>query len=129
MSKGLKLGSWKLEVVAADFSQCFLRNLVAAGFILRIIRNLKVAATICLLLATCCLFSATPSKIKYQGVLKEKGVLVNGAKTMKFRITNSDGATAYWDSGNVSVTATQGAFSYELAVSTDIDWKSGGYYL
>lgn len=77
---------------------------------------------------THCLYSATPSKIKYQGVLKEKGVLVNGAKTMKFRITNSDGATAYWDSGNVSVTATQGAFSYELE-PTGITWQTGGYYL
>jgi hypothetical protein len=60
--------------------------------------------------------SSTPNKIKYQGILKEKGASVTGTKTMKFRITNSDGATEYWTSGNVSVDVAQGAFSYTLEV-------------
>ncbi|MFA5780546.1 MAG: hypothetical protein WC947_10470, partial [Elusimicrobiota bacterium] len=73
------------------------------------------------------LFSTTPSVVKYQGVLKEKGVLVNGTKTIKFRITDNTGDKAYW-SKDLSVDFTQGAFSCELEL-TGIDWGTGDYYL
>jgi hypothetical protein len=75
-----------------------------------------------------CLYSSTPNKIKYQGTLKEKGSLVTGKKTMKFRITNSDGSIEYWTSGDVSVDVTQGVINYTLE-PTGIDWQTGGYYL
>ncbi|PKM92893.1 MAG: hypothetical protein CVU80_00945, partial [Elusimicrobia bacterium HGW-Elusimicrobia-4] len=82
----------------------------------------------CLSLVACYLHSATPSTIKYQGVLREKGALVNGKKTMKFRITDADGNNPVYVSGNVDVTVTQGAFSCELTPA-GINWKTGDYYL
>ena len=74
-------------------------------------------------------FASTPDMIKYQGSLKEKGVLVNGTKTMKFRITDAAGSVETWTSGNVSVQVEQGLFDYVMALPATINWQAGGYYL
>ncbi|MFH1541313.1 MAG: hypothetical protein ABID79_05650 [Elusimicrobiota bacterium] len=74
------------------------------------------------------LYSATPNKIKYQGVMKKDGVLVNGTKQMKFRIVDSNN-TEYWNSDNKQVLVSQGAFSYTLEPITINDWGIRPYYI
>lgn len=74
-------------------------------------------------------YSTTPSKISYQGMLKEKGILVNSTKTMEFAIYDAlTGGNVKWTSGNVSVDVSQGVFRYVLE-PTGFDWQSGPYYL
>jgi len=66
---------------------------------------------------------AIPSKINYQGTLKEKGVPVNGSKDMRFRITNSDGTQVYWSSPSMAVNVVNGLFSQELQ-PTGVNWQT-----
>jgi hypothetical protein len=76
------------------------------------------------------IFSEVPNKINYQGVLKERGELVNGTRTMNFSIYDAaTGGNLKWTSGDVSVTVNGGIFRYVLS-PTGIDWGVGGpYYL
>ena len=66
---------------------------------------------------------AIPSKITYQGTLKEKSLPVNATKTMRFRITNQSGTQVYWSSIDMSVAVTNGLFSAELD-PTGVNWQS-----
>jgi len=75
-------------------------------------------------------FSATPNKVNYQGVLKEKGQLITGTRKMKFAIYDAEtGGNLKWTSGEVNVTVNGGTFRYVLE-PTGINWGTGGpYYL
>jgi len=76
------------------------------------------------------LFSATPNKVNYQGVLKEKGQLITGIKKMKFSIYDSAvGGNLKWTSGVVDVEVKNGVFRYVLNLPSDFDWSKGPYYL
>jgi len=80
------------------------------------------------------LFSATPNKVNYQGVLKEKGQLITGTKKMKFSIYDAEtGGNLKWSSGVVDVEVKSGVFRYVLDFSnsnlpSDF-WYKGKYYL
>ena len=69
--------------------------------------------------------AGVPTQITYQGTLKEAGVPVNGARSMAFRLTNSDGTAVYWSSGNMSVNVVQGLFS-TLLTPAGVDWHPRG---
>lgn len=60
--------------------------------------------------------------ITYQGYLTdENDVPLNGTFTMRFQIYNaSAGGTLLWDSGNSSVTVTDGLFETRLGITEDI---------
>jgi len=62
-------------------------------------------------------YCATPGTIKYQGVLKYKGELINGAKSMEFKIYDTmDVGTGNlcWDSAPMTVIFEQGVFVSSL---------------
>ena len=76
------------------------------------------------------LFSATPNKVNYQGVLKEKGQLVTGTRKMRFSIYDAaTGGNLKWSSGVVDVEVKNGVFRYVLNLPSDFDWSKGTYYL
>ena len=87
-----------------------------------------VVVSLCMFLSA--VFSATPNKVNYQGVLKEKGQLVTGTRKMKFAIYDTPtGGNPKWTSGEVNVQVNGGAFRYVLE-PTGINWGTGGpYYL
>ncbi|MBI4801193.1 MAG: hypothetical protein HY796_01600 [Elusimicrobia bacterium] len=60
--------------------------------------------------------AAVPAKLNYQGMLKANNVPFRGVKTMKVRITSSDGSAEYWNSGDMSVEVSTGLFSITLDV-------------
>jgi hypothetical protein len=66
---------------------------------------------------------SVPAQINYQGTIKQQGIPVNGTVTMTFRLTSSDGTTAYWSSGDVPITVTQGMFAAVLS-PTGVDWQN-----
>lgn len=74
--------------------------------------------------------AATPQEINYQGKLVLSGALVNNAnQSIKFRITNSDGSTQYYTTGNVTVSVVNGLFTYVLDTSSITNWDSITPYL
>jgi hypothetical protein len=60
--------------------------------------------------------------ITYQGYLTDNNDNpLNGTYTMRFRIYNAQsGGTLLWDSGNTSVSVTDGLFDTRLGITTDI---------
>lgn len=76
-----------------------------------------------LLLATNLFAAGVPSQITYQGTLKESGVPVSATRNMSFRITNSNGTSVYWSSGNMSIAVNQGLFSVPLSPN-GVDWQN-----
>ena len=82
-------------------------------------------------------YCATPGKIKYQGVLKFKGELLSGEKSMEFKIydapsdTTADSGNLCWDSGAVDVKFEQGLFDAILSpvLAAGRRWEDGPYYL
>ena len=66
---------------------------------------------------------AIPTKITYQGTLKEKSLPVNATKNMRFRITNQQGTQVYWSSNDIAVKVTNGLFSQELD-PTGVNWQA-----
>lgn len=72
--------------------------------------------------------AAVPSSFTYQGNLYEKGAPVNGSKSVSFRITDSAGAAAYWNSGPMTVSVSSGHFKAELSPS-GVAWDSVAPYL
>ncbi|MCX5781096.1 MAG: hypothetical protein NT145_00080, partial [Elusimicrobia bacterium] len=84
-----------------------------------------------LLLTATVLMAVAPGTMRYQGMLRYRGQSVDGTRNVRFRITSSDGSASYWDSGNVTVTASNGAFNYQLNPA-GVDWNNrpaGGYWL
>ncbi len=72
--------------------------------------------------------SSTPGEIKYQGVLRERGALVTGTKSMEFRIFNQEtGGSAVWESDAASVDVTQGVF-HAMFEPSGINWGEDGPY-
>ena len=69
-----------------------------------------------------------PTKITYQGTLKDNGVPASGSHYLTFRIKDASGLTQYWDSGLMSVPVTNGLFSVELQ-PTGIDWQNVTPYI
>lgn len=82
----------------------------------------KLTILLVITLAGAAMAARIPSQITYQGTLKERGVPVNGSRTMLFRLTNENGSRVYWSSGNIPVTVTQGLFAAILSPSS-IDWQ------
>ena len=66
---------------------------------------------------------AIPTKITYQGTLKEKSLPVNATKNMRFRITNQQGTQVYWSSNDIAIKVTNGLFSQELD-PTGVNWQA-----
>ena len=67
-----------------------------------------VVVSLCMFLSA--VFSATPNKVNYQVVLKEKGQLVTGTRKMKFAIYDAAvGGNLKWTSGEVNVQVNGGA--------------------
>jgi len=94
----------------------------------KITKVLLIVLSLCIFFGI--LFSATPNKVNYQGVLKEKGQLITGIKKMKFSIYDSAvGGNLKWTSGVVDVEVKNGVFRYVLNLPSDFDWSKGTYYL
>ncbi|MFH1428464.1 MAG: hypothetical protein ABIH39_01855, partial [Candidatus Margulisiibacteriota bacterium] len=56
-----------------------------------------------------------PNTIQYKGRLMENETLVNGAKTMSFKIYDSStGDTVLWSTGNMTINIVQGVYSVDL---------------
>lgn len=87
------------------------------------------AAAAAFLLSASPVWAAVPGKINYQGVLKESGVLVSGAKSMVFRLYDSaSGGAPLWTSAASPVSLSTGAFRAVLQ-PTGVNWESGGRWL
>ncbi|MBN1824297.1 MAG: tail fiber protein [Endomicrobiales bacterium] len=80
------------------------------------------------IIVTAAVFAEVPNEITYTGRLREYGQPASGTKTMCFKIY--DAATAgseKWTSGNVSVTVSNGVFTYTL--EPNIDWRGKDYWI
>jgi hypothetical protein len=66
---------------------------------------------------------SAPTELNYHGTLREKTGPVTGTRTMVFRITNDQGTTVYWSSGNKDVQVVNGYFSERLN-PTGVDWAN-----
>jgi hypothetical protein len=70
---------------------------------------------------------AIPDGMNYQGRLEKDGFPVTGSKTMRFKLYDDPAAgTELWDSGDQSVTVTQGIFSVVLNIPTAALHDVGG---
>lgn len=75
------------------------------------------------------LSAEVPVKFTYQGNLRQSGFLVNGQRSMVFRIYDSStSATELWASPAYSVRVSTGVFSVTLEPALS-DWQSGGLWL
>lgn len=87
-----------------------------------------------LLLAACVygpavLSAEVPVKFSYQGNLRQNGFLVNGQRSMVFRIyASSTSATELWTSPAYSVSLSTGVFRVTLEPSIG-DWQAGELWL
>jgi len=75
-------------------------------------------------------YGEVPCKINYQGRLIKDNVPVNGTRTMRFSIYDSEKeGTQLWTSGDVNVTVYNGLFRYVLGSGggdlSGIDWTAG----
>ena len=70
---------------------------------------------------------SVPNQITYQGTLKQVGLPATGTYIMQFRLTNADGTTQYWTSGDVSVSVNNGLFSTLL--NPTADWQNLSPYI
>lgn len=88
----------------------------------------KIVLAICLLLSTYSV-GDVPAGINYQGRYEENGTPVTGTRTFRFRIYSAptDGLLL-WDSGDVTLSLTDGLFNYVLNCSA-VDWKTYDPYL
>ena len=84
--------------------------------------------------AACCLLpdtarSEVPVKFTYQGNLRQSGFLVNGQRSMVFRIYDSSTSAAeLWTSPAYNVSLSTGVFRVALE-PVIADWQSGGMWL
>ncbi len=70
-----------------------------------------------------------PVKFTYQGNLRQNGFLVNGQRSMVFRIyASSTAATELWTSPPYDVSLSTGVFRVTLEPSLT-DWQTGGLWL
>lgn len=94
----------------------------------------RVLSLSALLLAACVLKPAAlqaevPVKFTYQGNLRQSGYLVNGQRSMVFRIyASSTSATELWTSPAYNVNLSTGVFRVALE-PVIADWQSGGLWL
>jgi hypothetical protein len=73
-----------------------------------------------------------PVKFTYQGNLRQNGFLVNGNRTMSFRIYDSSNplsSALLWTSPDYNVQVSTGVFRVTLSPSTLSDWQSGNLWL
>jgi hypothetical protein len=88
---------------------------------------------------TICAFSQAPSKISYQAVVRDAAnkLLVNGSVGLRISILqNSNTGTAVYVETQTSTTNNNGLVSIQIGagtvtsgVFTDIDWKTGIYFI
>jgi microcystin-dependent protein len=69
-----------------------------------------------------------PTKITFQGSLKQGMVAYEGDQTMRFRLVDSSGAEI-WPGETKSVKVVKGLFSVELSPDPNIDWASRNPFL
>ncbi|MBI5743146.1 MAG: hypothetical protein HY952_01220 [Elusimicrobia bacterium] len=70
-----------------------------------------------------------PVKFTYQGNLRQNGFLVNGSRSMVFRIYDSStSTTALWTSGVYNVQLSTGVFRVTLEPALS-DWQAGNLWL
>jgi hypothetical protein len=75
------------------------------------------------------LVAEVPGKFTYQGNLRQSGFLVNGQRSMVFRIyASSTSSTELWASPSYSVRVSTGVFSVTLEPALS-DWQAGGLWL
>lgn len=75
------------------------------------------------------LSAGPPQKFTYQGNLRQSGFLVNGTRSMAFRLyASSDAITPLWTSPPYSVPVSTGVFRVALEPA-GIDWEAGGLWL
>lgn len=75
------------------------------------------------------LSAEVPVKFTYQGNLRQNGFLVNGQRSMVFRIyASSISATELWTSPAYNISLSTGVFRVTLEPSVS-DWQSGGLWL
>ncbi|MFC1512767.1 hypothetical protein ACFL4S_01835, partial [bacterium] len=73
-------------------------------------------------LGVLCVNIVLGAELNYKGKLEEGGEPVTGTKVMKFNIYNADiDGTLMWTSGDQSVDAVDGAFTYVLGSNNPID--------
>jgi hypothetical protein len=107
-------------------------NNVKGAAAVRLARSCAVGlglALVCSLLPARQAHADVPVKFTYQGNLRQNGYLVNGNRSMVFRIYDSStSASALWTSSAYSVDVSTGVFRVTLApVLTD--WQSGSLWL
>lgn len=76
--------------------------------------------------------AAVPVKFTYQGNLRQNGFLVNGSRTISFRIYDSSNplsSALLWTSPDYTVQVSTGVFRVTLEPSTLADWQSGNLWL
>src|SRR5262245_11133695 len=71
---------------------------------------------------------AIPTTINYQGTLKEKSLPANGTKKMIFRITDQNGTSVYWSSGQLDIPVTNGLFAAQIN-PTGVSWETVTPYI
>lgn len=92
------------------------------------LRLLRAVAAMCLLLAANAA-AEVPVKITYQGNLRQNGFLVNGQRTMVFRVYNSStAASELWTSPAYDVSLSTGVFRVVLEPAI-ADWENGTLWL
>jgi len=73
---------------------------------------------------------AVPNSISYQGRLLESGILVDGSKTMNFKIYDaSTGGNEIWSTPNQTVTVRQGIYSVDLGPMSASSVSGNSLYL
>lgn len=105
---------------------------VPGGLVYSLARFLGLAALcscLCAQLFPAAADAAVPVKFTYQGNLRQSGFLVNGQRTMVFRLYDSSAsATALWTSPAYDVAVSTGVFRVTLEPEID-DWQTGNLWL
>ena len=74
-------------------------------------------------------YSGVPQRIKYSGVLRERGVTFNGEKNIQYKIYRDlTGGDAVWVSSKQAVNINEGNFICTIELA-NINWNNGPYYL